>query len=150
MDNRTRVESFLREDDWNFAPVDGRPIFRVGFAGNSGTWTAYISAADDGVISVCSMLDQAAPSDRRMEVAELLTRVNYGLRLGGFQLDIGDGEIRFYSAIDVEGGDLTFMMFKNLLYNNLMTTDHYFKAIMAVCFAGVGAESAYEAAAAEQ
>jgi len=35
-------------------------------------------------------------------VNEFLTRANYGLNIGNFEMDFQDGEIRFKTAIDVE------------------------------------------------
>ena len=45
--------------------------------------------------------------EQRQIVAELLARINYGLNIGNFELDMTDGEIRYKTSIDVEGGELT-------------------------------------------
>ena len=40
---------------------------------------------------------------QRLAMSEFLHRANYGLVLGNFELDLGDGEVRFKVGIDVEG-----------------------------------------------
>jgi hypothetical protein len=45
-------------------------------------------------ISFRSLFPSRAPVQRRAAVAELLTRLNYGLIHGSFQMDMEDGEIR--------------------------------------------------------
>jgi hypothetical protein len=137
------ITQTLDEGDWNYELVDGGEYLRMGFAGENGTWRVFVRPdEDDQVVSIDSVLDQFAPEPRRVEVVDLITRINWGTRIGGFQFDHSDGEIRYHAAIDVEGGTLVPKMFLNLLYANLSTTDRYFGAVMAVCYAKVDALSA--------
>ncbi|HET7066922.1 MAG TPA: YbjN domain-containing protein [Nocardioides sp.] len=137
------VRRVLDDDEWNYEIVGDGALLRMRFTGEHGSWRVFVGVDDDdGVVSVDSVLDQFAPDNRRSEVVELLTRANWNKRIGGFQFDYSDGEIRYHSAIDVEGGDLTQKMFTNLLFSNLATTDRYYGAVMAVCYAKVDALSA--------
>jgi len=43
-----------------------------------------------------------ADEDCRMKVAEFVTRANYGLRAGKFELDFEDGEVRYAISIDCD------------------------------------------------
>lgn len=144
MSNLDICKAFLDEDEWSYHQLEDSSILRMSFNGNNGRWKVFMSADEDGIVAVDSMLEQNVPKDRRIEISELLTRVNYGKRIGGFQLDLSDGELRFHSGIDVEGAELTTSILEHLLYTNVVTMDRYFKVIMAVSYAGVDAESAYE------
>src|SRR5215212_5325423 len=44
--------------------------------------------------------DEPVPPERREAVALLLTRANYGIYLGNFEMDLDDGEIRFKVSVD--------------------------------------------------
>jgi len=44
-----------------------------------------------------------APANRRAAAAELLTRLNWVLRDGNFEMDYSDGEIRYKVYVDCEG-----------------------------------------------
>lgn len=74
------------------------------------------------------------PVDRRMLVAEFLMRANYGLRLGNFEMDLDDGEVRFKASVDVEGGELTDPMIYNLIRTAVGLSNRYHPGIMALCF----------------
>ncbi|KAA1421251.1 hypothetical protein F0U44_02765 [Nocardioides humilatus] len=136
------IKQCLARAEWNYEEsADGR-FLRTGFSGDAGSWRVFVRASEDGVVQVDSVLEQYAPTHRHAEVAELLTRINWGGRVGGFQFDYSDGEMRFHTGIDVEGGTLTEQMFLNLLMSNVATMDLYYGAIMAVCFAKADAVTA--------
>ncbi len=52
----------------------------------------------NGVLLLVSNIPIFAPVYRRAEVCEALTRANYGLWMGAFEMDLSDGEIRFPSG----------------------------------------------------
>ena len=74
----------------------------------------------------------AAPEDGRLAMAEFLTRVNDGLVIGNFELDFGNGTIRYKTSIDVEGDRLSQALIKRVVYTNVMTMDQYLPDIMIV------------------
>jgi hypothetical protein len=65
-------------------------------------------------------------------VAEYLTRANYGLILGNFGLDYTDCEIRYKTSIDVEGDHLAPALIRNLVYTNVTMMDQYLPGILAI------------------
>ncbi|MEL6492946.1 MAG: YbjN domain-containing protein [Cyanobacteria bacterium J06621_3] len=65
-------------------------------------------------------------------MAQFITRANYGLILGNFELDYTDGEIRYKTSLDVESDRLTPALTKNLIYTNVMTMDQYLPGLLAV------------------
>ena len=65
-----------------------------------------------------------------------MTRINYGLNIGNFEMDMHDGEIRYKTSIDVEGGELSSRMVETLIAVNISTTDRYFPSFTDVIYAG--------------
>ncbi|MEO1389173.1 MAG: YbjN domain-containing protein [Cyanobacteria bacterium J06634_6] len=65
-------------------------------------------------------------------MAQFITRANYGLILGNFELDYTDGEIRYKTSLDVEGDRLTPALTKNLISTNVMTMNQYLPGLLAV------------------
>ena len=59
-------------------------------------------------------------------------RANYGLHIGNFELDMGDGEVRFKTSIDTESTALSFELVRNVVYANVMQMDRYLPGLMAV------------------
>lgn len=82
------------------------------------------------------------PPEKRAGAAELFARINYGLGLGGFELDCTDGEIRYRTSIDVAGGDLTPEMVAALIFTTVGTVDRYYPAIMAFLWNDMAPEDA--------
>lgn len=124
---------FFTADDWTFTKVQGEPMLQMGFQGENGAWTCYARAREQQqqfvFYSICPV---NAPENKRPAIAEFITRANYGMMIGNFELDFSDGEIRYKTSIDVEGSSLTFPLIKRLVYANVMMMDEYLPGIRAV------------------
>lgn len=124
---------FFTEDDWQFTKIQGKPLVRLGFQGENGTWNCYAKALEQVqqfvFYSVCPV---AIPADKRSPISEFLTRANYGMIIGNFEMDFNDGEIRYKTSIDVEGDRLTSALLRQLVYANVAMMDEYLPGIQAV------------------
>jgi len=69
-------------------------------------------------------------------IAELLTRANYGIRIGNFEMAYSDGEIRDKSSFDFESQSLTPTLIRNSIYPAVHTMDYYLPGLMRVVFGG--------------
>jgi hypothetical protein len=128
---------FFTEDEWVFYRDEGEPILQMGFKGKSGNWTCYAQALDDSRRFIfVSVMESSVPEDKRLAIAEFLTRVNYALFLGSFEMDFSDGEVRYKTAMAVEDGELTQAMIKKMVYANVMSMDRYLPGIMSVIYGG--------------
>jgi hypothetical protein len=83
-----------------------------------------------------------APDDIRSAVAEYITRANYGLRIGNFEMDFDDGEIRYKSSIDFEDSTLDTALIKNIIYPAVHTMDYYLPGLLNVMFGNHSPEQA--------
>jgi hypothetical protein len=102
-------------------------------ASEKGPWTVYIAMleADDQVI-VHSAFNPPVPEERRDAVALFLTRANYGILIGNFEIDLDDGELRYKTSIDVHGSELTEALLDNIVVANVAMFDRYVPGIEAV------------------
>lgn len=126
---------FFEEDGWEFQWVEDAPVLSMGFSGHNGKWLCYAQARElEEQVVFYSVLSVNAPEEKRAKVAEFITRVNYGMVIGNFELDYEDGEIRYKTSIDVEGTELGASMVKQLVYANLVITDRYLPGIMRVLY----------------
>lgn len=125
------MKQFFDEDEWNYNEMEGEPVLMMGFSGKNGNFQCYAKAREEQqqflFYSVCGI---KAPEDKLAKVAEFLTRANYGTVIGNFELDFSDGEIRYKTAIDVEGEALTFNLARNTVYPNVITMDRYLGGLM--------------------
>jgi hypothetical protein len=129
---------FFQEDDWSFTQVEGQPVLRLGFQGDNGQWTCFAQLREEQAQLVFySLCPVNVPEDKRTAAAEFLTRANYGLFIGNFEMDWDDGEIRYKTSIDVDGDRLVPVLVQQLVYTNVLMMDHYLPGIMKVMYGNV-------------
>lgn len=137
------VVEFFIEDEWHYQQLPDKPIFRLGFQGENGSWQCYAQIREEQQqFLFYSVLDMNVPEDKRDVMAEFIARANYGLNVGNFEMDYGDGEVRFKTSIDVEDDRLSLALAKNVVYANVVVMDKYFHGIMSVVYGDVDPESA--------
>lgn len=83
-------------------------------------------------VGICT----AVFEDRRLALANALTRANHGLRIGCFELDMDTGELRYRVGLDVGGGTLTPTMLQNIMAVAVSVSDRYHEALMQVIAGG--------------
>ncbi|MDZ7899479.1 MAG: hypothetical protein U5N85_15830 [Arcicella sp.] len=84
----------------------------------------------DQVVIMYTILGTLVTSNRLNKIAQLLTKINFGLRIGNFEMDYDDGQIRCKTSIDYEGiKDFDDSFIENLILINLTTTDKFYQAI---------------------
>lgn len=140
------VANFFYAEGWPFTQVEGQPILRLFFEGESGRWLCIARTQEAHgqfmFYSVCPML--AAP-ERRQNVAEFITRVNYGLILGNFEMDYEDGEIRYKTSADVSAGaTFDFPLLRQLVYTNVLVMDKFFPAIAKILYGNMEPATAFK------
>ncbi len=129
---------FFEEDDWPFDTIEDQPAIRTGFSGDNGQWMCYAHAREETDQFVFySVLPASAPVNKRDAAAEFITRANYGMVIGNFEMNYEDGEIRYKTSLDIEGDELSFALIKQAVYANVATVDRYLPGLMAVIFADV-------------
>lgn len=107
-----------------------------------GEWVVVAQWHDsDAQLAVYCACALTVPPTRRAAVMELITRANYGLRLGCFELDLDDGEVRFRASIDFEGTEPAPTLARSLLYTAVATMGRYAPALVDV-IDGADAKSA--------
>lgn len=133
-----RVAQFLNEDDWKFQRFEDAALLRTAFQGDNGNWNVVVQSKEDfEQVFIYSVWSNNVPKDKRAPMAEFLTRANYGMPIGCFEMDFEDGELRYRTSADVEGGELTPVMIKNLLYLNAYTFDKYLPGLNKVVFGDI-------------
>lgn len=139
------IAKFFESDDWDYEQIPEQPVLTVGFEGHNGKWLCYAQAREtEQQVVFYSVLPVNVPLKFRAAAAEFITRVNYGMIIGNFEMDYEDGEIRYKTSVDVEDTELTLPLVRQLVYANLVITDHYLPGLMRVIFANYSPLAALE------
>lgn len=129
---------FLEQDGWYPQKVEDRYAYRAYYNGKNGEIRCYASVRVDlEQFIFYAITTIRAPEPMRPAVAEYLTRANYGLRIGNFELDFSDGEVRCKSSLDFEGETLSDSLIKHAIYPAVHLMDDYLPGLMKVAFGGV-------------
>ena len=139
------VGKFLAADDWPYSLVEGRTVYKTVFEGKNGQFTCYAQErAEQEQLAFYSVFPVRVPEELLAEAAEFITRANYGMVIGNFELDYADGEVRYKTSIDVEEVDIAEPMVRHLIFANVLTMDKYFSGIMRVIYGGISPLEALE------
>ena len=140
------IKRFFTTDDWKFSEETEHEFLRMSFKGKDGSWRNIARAREQQEQFIFYSIPEInCPEERRSAMAEFITRANYGMIIGNFEMDYSDGEVRYKTSIDFEGSEVTDALCKQVVYANVYTMDRYYGGIMAVAFGGQDAKAAIEA-----
>ena len=130
---RDAFGGFLKVTGWEVDEEIGGQTLKINVRGKNGNWVAHAIPIEDAnqalFVSICPI---QAPESKRASMAEFITRANFGLRMGNFEMDYNHGDIRYKTSIDVEGTSLTHPLVQQLVTINLEMMDRYLPGIMRV------------------
>jgi len=137
------VREALGRSGWCFEERPELQGWTVSFAGDNLRWRMYVRIEPEvDLIHVHSVYDMLAPPELRVAAAEYITRVNYVLRLGHFEMDFADGEVRFVCVLDYENGLPTREAVARAMACSTVATDRYYPGLAKVMHGGVEPEVA--------
>jgi len=134
-----RLTEWFDANDWKYEEHLGEDesYLSAGVNCENGSWKLVAQASEEQRhIYFWSTLPMFAPENRRDAVAEFFTRANFGNRIGFFELDFSDGEMRFNVSIGVADGILTDAQIGHAVDKVLNGMDRYFPALMSVIYGG--------------
>ena len=129
------MSEFFRDQEFTVRPVGDDPILVMNVRGEHSEWRCYAEAHEEyNRFRFFSVLQVFVPEEKRAVMAEFLTRANYGLPIGAFEMDYRDGEIRFRTSTDLTELRPTKIHIQNTVFPNLMMVDLYYQGIMSIVY----------------
>jgi len=142
------VCDFLNEDDWHFSFDENRGIFKfgLGLKGKLKKINYIVDIKNDEylVYAICPLGADEDDSKMMANMAEFICRANYGLKMGNFELDFDDGEVRFKVHVLCKGITPTAEMIKRSVYCPATMFDYYGSGIVDIIFTETSGKSAVE------
>ena len=134
----------VAERRYQSVDVEDSQLIVAEIGGDDGTWSAYIQITDDQerrLIVVHAHLPARIPENNRLKVAQLLTRINYDLIVGNFEMNFDDGGVLLKTTLDLADGQLTQAMFEQMYETNCHMMNEYYAKILSVGFGEPGGQS---------
>lgn len=124
----------LSELGWDYKRVEQFPVLSVAVEAPNGIIDVFVHAHADARRLLVYLRPQGLMIENHQlaMMADFLTRANYGLPLGNFELDMNDGELNFKNSLDVSGGHLTAAMVKTLVLFGIESMNRYLPGLRAI------------------
>jgi len=86
----------------------------------------------DDVVEAVGILPIVAPPAKRAQAAELCAYLSWGMRIGRFEMDPADGEIRFHASSAYPSGELDDSVINWVVGVTSVMLDEHFPAFVRV------------------
>lgn len=127
------LKRVFTENGWPYSEVRGAPVLLTDLSGPAGRWSFYAQPVEEkNLVLFYSICPERVPEERRVDVSHFLTRANYGLAAGNFELDFDDGEVRYKTVLHVHGDELDGLTLKRLIRANGIAVETYLPGIASV------------------
>jgi hypothetical protein len=138
------VERTLRQLEWEPAPLTQALGFSVDFGPPHLPISSAVFALSLPAASCLLYFNFGfeVPADRRGEVARFITRANWGLTTGAFEMDFDDGQLRFRSSVPFAETDLNEDILLDAIRTSMGIVEAYADAALDVAVRGKGADAA--------
>jgi len=142
------VIDFMKAEDLKFrAEAD---VLFLSFGGKTLSYEAVFDTKEDkGIVLFYMFGPVKVPVNKRAIVSEFLTRANYGLQVGNFEMDLEDGEVRYKATLVAEGVVPKAATMKRMMYPAILTMNRYYPYVLEICFGTATPKDAIAAAEAE-
>ena len=105
------------------------------FRGQVGTYRIIAAVDADGTLfQVIGGSPIRIPEGARPSIAETIARANYGLKIGKFEMDVDDGELRFQASQILTDGGLDDEVIGRLMGLTMAMLDTYLPAVLSVVY----------------
>ncbi|WP_170229052.1 tetratricopeptide repeat protein [Polyangium fumosum] len=140
--------------------VLGASGFTFALAEDEAGYIDYLAAVGQGIVEafavrlseelervvVYVIFEPKAKKELRTELAEFVTRANFGMGDGNFEMDFDDGSVRFKIALDYTEEPLSPLLLRNMIFDAMDTTEVYADALARVIAGKAKAKTAVRAA----
>ncbi|MGB0562718.1 MAG: YbjN domain-containing protein [Spirulinaceae cyanobacterium] len=126
------VAHYLESKGWRYVQEES-DLLHTTFQIDTYQWDCYIqSFAAQQQLLIYSILPTIAPPDKKAAILELLTRINYELVIGSFDMDIQNGYLSCKTSLDITDSHLDLALLHNLFQANFETVVYYLSAFNGV------------------
>lgn len=133
----TDLTEYLDAQEWKYSinEEQNHVIMRMNMK-TVDTCTCLMRVIDDTTLVCYTVFPIKAPEERRLAVAEYLCRANYGLYHGNFEIDMGDGEVRYKTTgMTTEEEHFDEDVIARILNLGFAMVDRYAPGILSVIYA---------------
>ena len=123
------IIEIARNNNWPYQDKDN--LIKIDAEGEKGNWQTFCKCLEDEKrFAYYSLCPSIVPKENISLMAEVLTRINYGLKVGNFEMDYDTGEIHFKTYVDFHSDEIPTEALAQCMYINILTFDQYFQTLL--------------------
>ena len=142
-----QVGIWLEANDWRYSENTEKGYYSLQIECDPGSVRMIIDTDEkegSNFLLAYVLYPVRVPEARRQAVMELITRANYKMTLGNFEMDFADGEIRFRMSLDLVGQDFTDDSIERVFTYSLRIANRLYAPLLGVAFGEIAASDAVE------
>ena len=126
-----QIINFFKQQNWEYTAIKGKTIVFLGINGENGRFQCIADINEDEkkfiFYSICGT---NVPDEKRLNMCELLVRLNFGKFLGNFEMDYEDGEIRYKTSMLFGSELIEPEILEYTIMTNILTMDTSLSGLM--------------------
>lgn len=128
-----QFSAYLDRGSIKYDHDEDRGLFKMAFDAKHGDIRVLI-IVEESLVQVFSHPANKVPEGHRQGIAEAITRANYGLKLGKFEMDFDDGELRYQTALPISNELPDDDVLDHMLFVGNAMIDRYLPAFLSIIY----------------
>ncbi|MEM9907743.1 MAG: YbjN domain-containing protein [Cyanobacteria bacterium P01_D01_bin.44] len=121
-----------QRNGWQFERLD-EDALTMAFQSHDYQWECQLQILEAAKqLIIYSALPVKIPASKQQTAVELVTRLNYGLKIGNFDLDLENLAIYYKTSLDVENAHIDSALINRLFHTNLTTVSKLMPEFVAL------------------
>jgi hypothetical protein len=139
-----KIIDYLKRKDWTFTYGKVPNVLFFPINGFNATFNCIVDINEDNSSFLFITFNgTTCPQDKRIKLAELLTRLNNNLRYGNFEMGMESGEIKFRTSLNFEAIELNDKIIDNIILKNIYIHDFSFPFLSKFLFGNMTMDEVY-------
>lgn len=131
--NTNVIRSFLEHHNVSFLQPEA-DIFLFTFHGRQAAYRVTLHVDDAESFMTTVGLPLSVPIEKRPTFSEFITRINYGLKFGRFELDFSEGDLLWALNLPLIDAELSTQYVQKCMSFGLLVADHHFRGFGRLLF----------------
>jgi len=127
------IRFFENEGGWVYKPFADVQALRLPFKGDSAAWACIAQTQEENRLFLFySICPKKVTPENHLAVTEFITRANYDMPIGNFEMDWTEGEVRFKTSVGLGPLDWSDELIRVAVYTNLFSMNQYIAPLFQV------------------
>ncbi len=137
------VCGYLDKERWSYHADKEKSLVFFDVGSETGTLSCVI-VVDENLhcLTLLIQLGVIVPTIKRLRMSDFITRVNYVLLLGCFELSVDSGDLRFRISLPLADAELSRQQLRDIIATGIYTVDRHYPGVIKLIYKNATAAEA--------